>query len=158
MNPLWDAANFVRVLRTRMRFGELSRAPLHLLRLQLQGETAECDWMARAPDPWDADLLTGVGERNASSQALLDSMAVREQLFETLTDIRHADFRVFRQWARESPELIITGRVTREDPAVLRVTSPVMRAKLLGFHFSLIDGVLVPLQVEERDLELITIK
>jgi hypothetical protein len=56
------------------------------------------------------------------------------------------------------PELIITGRVTREDPAVLRVTSPVIRAKLLVFHFSLIDGVLVPLQGEERDWELITIK
>src|ERR1700721_552182 len=33
MKPVWDVADFVRGLRREMRFGELSRAPLKLLRL-----------------------------------------------------------------------------------------------------------------------------
>ena len=50
--------------------------------------------------------------------------------------------------------MIIFGRVTREAPDVLRVTSPAMRAKLYGFHFQLNDGVLGPLEMQESDLQL----
>ena len=94
--------------------------------------------------------------RNASLQALLDSMALRELLFQNLSGIRCADFRVFRQPGHEPPQLIITGSVTRDAVAVLRVTSPVMRAKLFGFHFHLNDGLLVPLQTDECGLEVST--
>jgi len=40
MKQLWEAADFVRNLRRRLRFGELSRAPLKLLRLELRGNQA----------------------------------------------------------------------------------------------------------------------
>ena len=38
MKQLLEVGSFLRSLRARMRFGELSRAPLRLLRLQLQAE------------------------------------------------------------------------------------------------------------------------
>ena len=156
MKELQQIADFVRGLRTQMRFGELSRAPLQLLRLQLEGETAEYDWIARPPDPWDAALPGRERDRNASLQALLDAMALREMLFCVLPGIRSAEFRAFRQSAREPPRVVIAGTVTREAPAVLRVPSPAMRAKLYGFHFCLDDGVLRPQSSEDRTLKLLT--
>jgi len=156
MKELQQIADFVRGLRTQMRFGELSRAPLQLLRLQLEGETAEYDWIARPPDPWDAALPGRERDRNASLQALLDAMALREMLFCVLPGIRSAEFRAFRQSAREPPRVVIAGTVTREAPPVLRVPSPAMRAKLYGFHFCLDDGVLRPQSSEDRTLKLVT--
>ena len=156
MKELQQIADFVRGLRTQMRFGELSRAPLQLLRLQLEGETAEYDWIARPPDPWDAALPGRERDRNASLQALLDAMALREMLFCVLPGVRSAEFRAFRQSAREPPRVVIAGTVTREAPAVLRVPSPAMRAKLYGFHFCLDDGVLRPQFSEDRTLKLVT--
>jgi len=156
MKELQQIADFVRGLRTQMRFGELSRAPLQLLRLQLEGETAEYDWIARPPDPWDAALPGRERDRNASLQALLDAMALREMLFCVLPGIRSAEFRAFRQSAREPPRVVIAGTVTREAPAVLRIPSPAMRAKLYGFHFCLDDGVLRPQSSEDRTLKLVT--
>ena len=156
MKELQQIADFVRGLRTQMRFGELSRAPLQLLRLQLEGETAEYDWIARPPDPWDAALPGRERDRNASLQALLDAMALREMLFCVLPGIRSAEFRAFRQSAREPPRVVIAGTVTQEAPAVLRVPSPAMRAKLYGFHFCLDDGVLRPQSSEDRTLKLVT--
>jgi hypothetical protein len=156
MKELQQIADFVRGLRTQMRFGELSRAPLQLLRLQLEGETAEYDWIARPPDPWDAALPGRERDRNASLQTLLDAMALREMLFCVLPGIRSAEFRAFRQSASGSPRVVIAGTVTREAPAVLRVPSPAMRAKLYGFHFCLDDGVLRPQSSEDRTLKLVT--
>jgi len=154
MKELFHVSDFVRRVRARMRYGELSRAPLALLRLTLEGDTADLDWLARPSDVWDTALPGLVRDRIASSQALLDAMALRDMLFGTLPGVRSADLRAFGQSAREPPEPIIIGTVTREEPAVLRVSSPVMRAKLYGFHFLLDDGVLQPLQVGQSDLQL----
>jgi hypothetical protein len=150
MKPLWEAADFVRRVRRQLRFGELSRAPLQLLRLELRGDLAECEWVARPPDPWDADLEAGIAERNQTLQALRDALTVRELMFDMLSEIRSAKFRVYRPTSTESAELIITGTVGREDQPPLRVSSVVMRAKLCGFHFSLEDGVLKALPPKEH--------
>jgi hypothetical protein len=154
MKQLWEFGNFVRGLRTRMRFGEFSRAPLRLLRLQLQDEKAECDWLARSPDEWDAALRPLVREQQASLQALHDAMKLREMLFDALPVVRTGELRAFRQSAREPPYPIIIGTVTREEPAenVKKISSIAMRAKLYGFKFWLEDGVLVPLESIERRL------
>lgn len=154
MKHLLQVADFVRGLRAQMRFGELSRAPLRLLRLQLYGETAEVSWMMRPVDVWDAALPRRERDRIASLQALQDAMALRKMLFAVLPEVQTAELRAFRQSAREPPHLIIAGHVTREAPAVLRVTSPAMRAKLYGFRFRLDDGVLGPLEVEDSSLQL----
>ena len=74
---LSELGNFVRGLSVMARFGELSRARLSLLRVQLCGEYAECDWIARPPDRWDAGLPPVVGRRTASTQALMDAIKVR---------------------------------------------------------------------------------
>ena len=154
MKQLREFADFIRNVRVNMRFGELSRAPLRLLRLELRGENAELDWLARSPDTWAATLPRHVREREASLQALKDAMALRDMFFGVLSEAQTAGFRAFRQSAREPPHLIITATVTRESPAVARVASPVMRAKLYGFNFRLEDGVLAPLQTEESSLKL----
>lgn len=154
MIVLRQIADFIRAIRIGRRFGEVSRAPLKLLRFQVQAERAELEWFARPADMWDAALPRPVREQNFSFQALQDAVALREMLFELLPDVYQADVRAFRQSAHEIPQLIIFGTVNREAPDVLRVTSPAMRAKLYGFHFKLQEGILGPLEMQESDLQL----
>jgi len=153
MKPLWQVADLVRGLRREMRFGELSRAPLQLLRLELRDKTLACDWMARPPDIWDVDLRQSVRDRKASLQALADAIAVRDLAFDTLRDLHTAVLRAFRpSAAREPPELIIVGSIHRDDPEVYERASLVMQAKLSGFHFCLEGHRLEPIPVEEFEM------
>ena len=153
MKPLWEIADFVRGLRRAMRFGEISRAPLRLLRVELRGQEAECDWMARPPDVWDADLRQPIRDHNESLQALADAIAVRDLLFDALPHLDMAVLRAFRpSAAREPPELIIAGSVHRDDPEVYERASLVMRAKLSGFRFCLEGKRLEPMAVKEFEL------
>jgi hypothetical protein len=119
-----------------------------MLRLEWRGDTLECEWIARPADPWDASLPTGIAERNQTVQALRDAMKIRGLVFDMLTEVNSAKFRVYRQSGTEA-ELIITGTVAREDQPPPRVSSVVMRAKLYGLRFWLADGVLSRLQSEE---------
>jgi hypothetical protein len=153
MKALWEVVTFVRLMRARMRFGEFSRAPLRLLRVELRGREAECDWMARPPDVWDAGLRQPVRERNESLQALADAIAVRDLLFDALPHLDMAVLRAFRpSAAREPPELIIAGSVHRDDPEVYERASLVMRAKLSGFRFCLEGQRLEAMPVEECEM------
>jgi hypothetical protein len=150
MKGLWKIVDFFRATRRRMRFGEFSRAPLRILRLEVRGRTAECEWLARPPDVWDRALPRHVGDSNHSVQALQDALKLRELLLAELPEIHSAVFRVFRQAPREPPELIITGIVTR-DKVRKGISSLVMQAKLSGLRFSLDDGRLQALRLEERE-------
>lgn len=143
MRQLWEASDFVRKLRVQMRFGELSRAPLKLLRFELRDDV---EWMARPADPWDADLAPSVGKRNASSQALEDSLAVRKMLFGAIPEISSAVFRVYRAVEGAEAELIIVGTVERHEQVAGNIRSVAMRAQLFGFRFWMDDGVLGTLQ------------
>ena len=156
MKGLLYVADFVRRFGVQMRFGKLSRAPLRLLRLQLWPKTAECDWMARSWDMWDEALPRGERDRRASFQAVQDAIAIREMLFDVLPGVESAELRSFRQSAREPPELIIFGSVTRETVPAEKVTSPVMQAKLYGFRFFLDDGVLQRMEVGDGNLQSIS--
>lgn len=147
MHLLWAVADFMRAMRRQMRFGEFSRAPLRLLRLEWRGDIVECAWMARLSDVWDASLRRAERDHNASLQALADAMAIRDMVFDVFPDIASAKLRCFRQEAREPRELIVTGDASREAPYVLKVSSIVMRAKLYGFHFDLEGGALRPLRI-----------
>lgn len=146
MRQLWEASDFLRKLRVRMRFGRLSRAPLKLLRLELTSEVAECEWMARPADAWDADLPPSVGQRHASSQALEDSLAVREMLFAAMPHVSSAAFRVYRAVEGAEAELIIVGTVARDEQVAENIRSLAMRAQLFGFRFWMDNGVLGTLQ------------
>ncbi len=143
MNNIFEAADFLRNVRRKLRFGELSRAPLKLLRLEVSESTVKCDWFMRPVDTWDVKLPREVRENNQSIQAFLDAMQVRELLFATFRDISIAELQVFRPSNEESPELVMAGTVQREDEVPARIGSVVMQAILLGFHFSLSNGALM---------------
>ena len=149
MMQLYGFSFFVRTLGVRLRYGHLSRAPLRLLRLELRGNAAKCDWVARPADPWDADLPRPVGDRHASAQALEDAIALRGLLFGALPGVTTAVFRVYRGSCSTGPELIIEGTVAREQSAARSVRSLAMRAKLCGLRFWLEDGILEALRAEE---------
>ncbi|HKR84481.1 MAG TPA: hypothetical protein VJS37_09910, partial [Terriglobales bacterium] len=56
MRLIFAAAEFIRSFRRQLRFGERSRLPLKLVRLELRDGYGECEWIARRNDPWDADV------------------------------------------------------------------------------------------------------
>ncbi len=134
MQQLWEAADFVRNWHRRLRFRKLSRASLKLLRLELRGDQAECEWLASP------------AKRDTSSQILEESLAVRKLLFAAIPSLSSAAFRVYRQVEPKRTELIITGTVTRDEQVADKVCSAAMRARLYGLHFWLEDGVLGGLQ------------
>ena len=144
IGQLREIEDFIRRLRTMVKFSDLSRAPLRLLRFEVRGDTVECEWMARPADPWDADLALVVRERNMTEQALRDAVAVRKLLFFTFPTAATAAIRVYREG--EAPELIIAGTVAREEPSLTGIRSLAMRVKLCGLQFRLDDGRLQPLQ------------
>ena len=138
----WGSSDVGRALHRELRFGELSRAPLRLLRLEWRGEAAECDWLARPADEWDRDLPRHVSDGNAAEQALRDAMAIRALLFAALPDVGAASLRAFRQSAGGTRDVIIVGTVARGEEVPRKISSTAMRAKLLGFQFWLQDGIL----------------
>jgi hypothetical protein len=148
MRHLCEIGDFVRHMRIQTRFGDLSRARLTLLRFEVRGNEAECNFLARPADMWDADLAPRISGRNVSVQALRDAISVRALLFRILPDISKAVLRIYRM-SGESIELIITGVVSREEQAPATVRSLTMRAKLCGLQFWLDDGILESLQAEE---------
>ena len=140
---LRGVGQFLNALQTRMRHGQASHVPLRLLRLELKGDALECEWIARPPDAWDADLPAHVSNRNESWQALDDALAIRQLIFALLPHVRSAILRAYRGPLRPNG-LIIEGKVSPgEEPA--RVLSLTMRAKLNGFRFCIENGILLPL-------------
>jgi hypothetical protein len=142
MTRIHEAADFMRLIRRRMRRGDLSREPLQLLRLEVTREQVVCEWLVRPPDSWDQQLPARVREENRTHQTLRDALKMRELLFHSFPGIQSARLSAYREEENQEPELIMTGTVTREDEAPPRIASLVMRAKLCGFRFSLMDGVL----------------
>ena len=152
MRQVYEVANFVRTIRRRLRFGEFSRAPIQIMRLELRGDFAECDWMTRPPDAWDSKIPLAARNENTSRQALADAMTLRHLLLGELPHIRGAALRAFRPSEFGTPDMIIAGTILREDPYLLRIPSPVMRAKLCGFRFELENGFLKPLRRDDCSL------
>jgi hypothetical protein len=124
--------------------------------LELREDYAECEWLARPNDPWDQDLSEQIREQNKTSQALQDALTVREFLFSSIPQIRHANLKVYCPTAWHPLQLIITGSVNREDVPPPRIASLVMRAKLYGLHFDLVDGALGPLDLKSNEGEFTT--
>ena len=153
MKQLWEFGYAVRKLQARMKFGELSRAPLRFSHIEWKFGGAECHWIAREPDPWDAGLPEDIRVSQESLQALKDAIVVRELLFLALPGVHRAKLRAYRVSPREPCDLIIAGDVMRDQEPVTKVASVVMRAKLLGFRFLMEDGVLEPLRSGDRLLE-----
>jgi hypothetical protein len=140
---------FLRDLHTQLRFGTLSRAPLRLIRFEIKETSAECDWIARDPDSWDADLSRDIGRRHASLQALKDAIDIRSLLFVAMPHLATARLRIYRDTLAHSRELIIIGNVRRQDSAFQGTHSLAMRAKLVGLRFCLENDLLSRLSREE---------
>lgn len=141
-DQLTRASHFLRDIRYRLRHGELSRSPLKMLRFQVSESTVECDWMARAADPWDADLPAAVQQKHVSMQAIKDALSVRVLLFDAFPKAESAEVRVFRESDEYMRELIISGFLHRNDNTGRQVNSIMMRAKVLGFRFRMEGDIL----------------
>lgn len=142
MRELLNAADCLVKVRRRLRFGEFSREPLRLLRLEWKGDSVECDWMMRPADPWDIDLPAHLSEEHQTLQALRDALSLRDIVFESFPNVNSAELRMFRSGSDGCPELMMTGSVNRTNEAYPRVASVAMRAMLCGFRFTLAGGVL----------------
>ena len=137
LRRLLQAGCFLGSVRSQLKFGELSRAPLRLIRFHMEGDTVECDWIARGPDPWDRYVSRRVQLRHSTLQTLADAIRVRSLVFSAIPGTESAYFRVYREVADHAPELIVTGCAQRNDNLARGVHSLVMRAKVLGFQFRL---------------------
>lgn len=145
---LLHAGHFLRDLRYRLRYGELSRAPLRLLRFQIMTDVVDCDWMARSHDRWDMSPSRKVQQRQASLQALRDALDIRALLFEAFPRSEVVNARAFRETADYKRELIVCGCLYNNDNTARGVNSVVVRAKNLGFRFRMEDDVLQAIEPE----------
>jgi hypothetical protein len=139
---IFKASQFLRGVRVQLRFGELSRAPLRMIRLEIMDEAAECDWLVRPSDAWDDGLSRQVQQRHASLQALRDAIDMRAMMFDLMPQLETARCRVYRETADFERATIISGITHRNDQSGRHVHSLVMRAKVLGFRFDLQGDIL----------------
>ncbi len=151
MKAILRTAAFLRRVDSLLRFGDLSRERLNLTRVELKASQAACDWIARDVDMWDGDLPEQVRERHYALQVLQDAIKMREIVFAAFDGIENAELKAYRTSEHEAPQLVLAGTVHREANVPARVTSLAMRAKLLGFQFSLADGAFMRI-VPERSL------
>ena len=142
MSAIREAAAFVHGVRKRLLTGMVSREPMKLLRLEWRPECVECDWLMRPADPWDADLLPRLVREHETLQALRDAFDLRRMIFQLFPAAMKAELRMFRRDEHGELELMMTGSVSRTNEALERVASLVMRARLCGFQFTLMSGVL----------------
>ncbi len=142
MTELLETADFLSRAHRRMRYGTFSREPLRLLRLEWKETTVECDWLMRAPDPWDRVLSQRLAQEHRSLQALRDALRLRDLVFDAFPRLSQADLRMYRQEPGQQLEMLMSGTVHRANEILQRVPSVAMRAKLCGFEFSLAEGVL----------------
>ncbi len=146
---LREVSLFLAQFRRKLRIGEHSRLPLHLVRLNLSDGAVFCDWVARDPDPWDSVLPPGVGMRHASLQALKDAIEARALLFRSIRAVDYAYVRAYRRGPGNQLEPVLAGSLRRNSGTFRSTHSLIMRAKLLGFRFRLEDDVLLPLSLDD---------
>jgi hypothetical protein len=132
-----------------MQFGEWSREPFKLLRIEVRNDEAWCDWLARPADEWDAYIPSHASARNFTVQALEDAIKVRAMLFNVLDDVQTIELQAFRTLPNHCRELILAGTAFRDDKLPARDISLTMQAKLLGFHFTVADGSLVRIGAQD---------
>jgi hypothetical protein len=137
MKALLHAANFLGRTRKNLRYGAYSREPLLLLRLEWNGDSVECDWLMRSPDPWDEDLPRRAANENRTRQSLADAMSLRDSVFDEFPAVNNARLRMYRYDPDRRLELVMAGNVSRQNEVLRRVSSIVMRARLCGFQFTL---------------------
>jgi hypothetical protein len=140
-----DVSHFLLRLRVQLQYGRLSRAPIQLLRLQLAEEVVECDLLARAGDPWDADLPDRVARRHVTLQTLRDAIDLRALLFRSVPEAKDAYFRIYRKDEQGSRELVVAGNIHRNDQSARGVHSLAVRARALGFRFRIENDRLYPI-------------
>jgi hypothetical protein len=118
------------------------------MRIEVRKTEAWCDWVARPVDEWDAYIPAHASAKNFTVQTLEDAINVRGLLFSALGGVNSAELRAFRALPSDGHELILRGTAFRDDKIPAHDTALAMRAKLLGFHFTVADGSLIRLGTE----------
>jgi hypothetical protein len=148
MTEIFGVIEFLRKVRSQLRFGEWSRGNLEVMRIEVRKTEASCDWVARPVDEWDSYIPAHASAKNFMVQTLEDAINVRGLLFSALGDVNSAELRAFRALPNDGHELILRGTAFRDDKPPAHDTALAMRAKLLGFHFTVADGSLIRLGSE----------
>lgn len=148
-NQIWTTGQFLRRIDYQLRYGELSREPLELLRFQVSNKLVECEWLVRHNDRWDSQLSEEIQRRHATLQILKDAIHVRKLLFATIPHVESAKMSAFRHTSDGNREMILTGYVHRTDNSSRSIHSIVMRAKVLGFRFDLFGDTLQSLTPQD---------
>jgi hypothetical protein len=102
------------------------------------------NWRARDLHPWDLDL---VGNRMAVrlvEQTFSDTVAALERLFNALPEVDAIDFRVLEMDVRRDGTLL-GGSVSRRDFETWHPSSAIMRLKLLGVNYNLVNSHFEPM-------------
>ena len=104
----------------------------------------EVEWCARNVHPWNEDLPR---ERLAElfvSQAIDDTLAAIERLFDTLVEVDTLHIRVLEP--APPHHRLLAGTVYRHDLGeARRLQSPAMGLKVLGVQYRIADGAFEPL-------------
>jgi hypothetical protein len=128
--------NALALHRTEVRSDGLRREEMSLRLL--------INWRARDLHPWDLDL---VGHRRAVrlvEQTFSDTVAALERLFVGLPEVDVIDFKVLETDLGKHGTLL-KGSITRRDFETWHPSSAVMRLKLLGVNYNLVDSQFIPL-------------
>jgi hypothetical protein len=119
----------------QLRYGKLSRAPLHMLRMEMHPGRVEFECLARAGDAWDADISERLARRHITLQVLHDAIDLRAILFQAIPGVDEALIKIYRDSDECRRELIMIGQTHRNDHSARGVHSLGMRARILGFQF-----------------------
>ena len=107
-------------------------------------------WRARNLHPWDFDL---VGERKARKlveQTFADTVAALERLFTLLPEIDVIDLMVLETDPRKNG-ILMSGSIARREFENWHPSSTVMRLKLLGLNYNLVNSLLQPLDISRPE-------
>ena len=101
-------------------------------------------WHARRIAPWDLHLPSARQAVLFSDLTMRDTDAAIRRLFEELPEIHSLEVQVLEPVPAHRP--LIAGTVLRDEAlAVISLTSPGMRLKMMGVRYDLTDGQLNPL-------------
>jgi hypothetical protein len=106
-------------------------------------------WRARNLHPWDLDLVGDRRARKLVQQTFLDTEAALERLFKLLPEVDVIDLTVLETDARRHG-ILMSGSIVRREFEAWHPSSTLMRLKLIGLNYNLVNLHLQPLDSSDH--------